>query len=172
MPRKVKGPIQDLRRAFDKAIQACEDLDDLILQVSTDNGLDENVTLFAAVRARQEQVKEVSAKLAKMSDKLSYDVIPDIFARTNTVSPYNHITGKFTLSNRTTASVKDGSKERAYGWLRDNGLGGIIIETIPWQTLGATAADLIAENRDLPSALFDVKTRIYTSFTPKKAEEK
>jgi hypothetical protein len=169
MPRR-KTKSSDLQMRLTEVLYAIEELDDLVGQVSTDGGLDDNVTLFASIRSRQEQVKEISAKLAKLSDRMSYEVIPDIFARTNTVSPYNHISGKFTLSNRTTASIKEGLKDNAFGWLEDNGLGDIIIRTIPWQTLGATAADLIQEGRDLPPKLFDVKTRVYTSFTPKKGQ--
>lgn len=166
MPRRQQGPVYAVQKRLAEITEELEHLTDLIGMTSTHGTLDEVVSLFADIKHRQDQVKTVSAKLAKLSDEMSYTVIPDLFARTNTVSPYNHIRGKFTLSQRTNASVIDGKKAPAYDWLRANNLGDIIIETIPWQTLGATAAELIKESRDLPPSLFDVKTRIYTSFTP------
>jgi transcriptional accessory protein Tex/SPT6 len=144
-------------------------LDDVEIDPSDD--LNSLVSLFADIRDRQEQVKRLSAKLAKLSDELSFEILPSIFERTNTVSPYNHVRGKFTLATRTNASIKEGCKETAFDWLEANNLDGIIIRTIPWQTLGATAADLQKEGRELPSDYFEVSSRVYTRFTPAKGGE-
>lgn len=163
MPRVIKGSIADIAKKIDEATKAVEGLEVGVLA----QGLDDTVSLFADIRNRQEQVNRLSAKLAKLANELSFEVIPEIFQRTNTESPYNHVRGKFTLATRTNASVLDGQKDAAYAWLRKNDLGDIIIETIPWQTLGATAADLIKEGKELPDDLFEVSARVYTRFTPK-----
>jgi hypothetical protein len=157
-------PIEVLNSTLTDAIKT---LDKVTVSASS---LDATVSLFADLRARQEQVKALSSKLAKLSDELSFEILPDLFERTNTVSPYNHIRGKFVLATRTNASVKDGMKEQAFEWLESNNLGSIIIRTIPWQTLGATASDLQKEGRELPSDTFEVSSRVYTRFTPAKGE--
>lgn len=169
MPRKdtITLGIQTALKHADAALAAVEAA---VAEVGTAANLDATVSLFADLRDRQEQVKRISAKLAKLSDHMSFELLPDMFTRTNTVSPYNHVRGKFTLATRTNASVLDGQKPAAYAWLRQNDLGDLIIETIPWQTLGATAADMIKDGKELPDNLFEVSARVYTRFTPKGKE--
>lgn len=164
MPRKTIT--SDMHKALKKADAEIDALAGAVDDAGSEANLDATVSLFADIRDRQEQVKRLSAKLAKLSDQLSFETLPDIFQRTNTVSPYNHVRGKFTLATRTNASVKNGQKEGAFRWLRMNDLGDIIIETIPWQTLGATAADMIKDGKELPDRYFDVSARVYTRFTP------
>ena len=155
MPRQTDPIIQSVRVALTEAL---DNLDDVSIELSGD--LDATVSLFADIRERQDEVKRLSAKLAKLSDELSFEVLPDLFARTNTVSPYNHIRGKFVLATRTNASIKEGMKDLAFDWLEEQNLDSIIIRTIPWQTLGATAADLQKEGRELPSTFFEVSSRV------------
>jgi len=168
MPKKVTdSPNRILRDELNAMHETIESLTQQVENIAARGGLDETVNLFADIRDRQDQIKRLSAKLAKLSDTLSFEVLPDLFARTNTVSPYNHVRGKFVLATRTNASVKEGMKESAFEWLEQNNLGSIIIRTIPWQTLGATAADLQKEGRELPTDKFEVSSRVYTRFTPK-----
>jgi len=165
--RRAKAGLQPIPSAKDYISQRIEEISAAVDQMTAEETLDATVTLFADLREKQEEIKRLSAKLAKLSDTLSFEVLPDLFARTNTVSPYNHVRGKFVLATRTNASVKEGMKESAFEWLEQNNLGSIIIRTIPWQTLGATAADLQKEGRELPTDKFEVSSRVYTRFTPK-----
>lgn len=168
MPRKKTQPtlINVLNARLADMIHDVDILAEAVTEAGAQANLDATVSLFADLRNRQDQVKRLSAKLAKLSDYMSFELLPDIFQRTNTVSPYNHIRGKFTLATRTNAACKDGMKDEAFTWLEDHGLGDIIIRTVPWQTFGATAAELIKEGKDLPDDLFEVSTRVYTRFTP------
>jgi len=159
MPRKV-DPITSAMKILKASILAAPTVD-------ADDGLDTCASTFARLRGYQEQIKTIAGLLAKESDRLSYDVLPTVFEQTRTESPYNHVTGRLTLSHRVNVKVLD--KDKSYAWLRKNGLGDLIIETIPWQTIGAVAADRIAEGKpDFPADLFETKSRIYTSFTPAK----
>lgn len=65
------------------------------------------------------------------------------------------------VSHKFVASIKTGEKDRAYQWLRENGLGDLIQGTVNSSSLTASAKSLMEEkNVELPSELFN------TGFVP------
>lgn len=127
---------------------------------------------FNHVRLAAEQVKEARELLAKLSDDLSRTTIPDIVRdlkeRTGEKPPFNiEGVGRVSISHRWSASMLD--KDMGFKWLRSNGLGDIIQETVNAQTLAATAKELSeTKNRDLPSEIFKVGQMAFTSITKAK----
>lgn len=68
------------------------------------------------------------------------------------------------------ASIKADAKEQAYQWLRDNGLGALVVETVNVQTLSAAAKVMAEEeNRELPEEFFNTMDKFTTSVNPIKA---
>lgn len=165
MPRKMNGATADLQKLI---TQASKEVDALIHK-EIPASLDGVVTLYADLRDRQEQIKALASKLTRLAEAMSYEVLPDLFRQTNTVSPYNHVRGKFVIATRVNASINKEDKDGAYRWLRANGLGDLIIETVPWQSLSATAKEMQEKGDDLPSDYFSVTSHEYTRYTPEKA---
>lgn len=74
------------------------------------------------------------------------------------------------VSTTTRASIREGQRAAAYKWLRDNGLGDIIGETINSGTLSSTAKKMQEDNnRELPEQLFNVALMPNTSVTQTKS---
>lgn len=75
----------------------------------------------------------------------------------------------FYITPKYSASILD--KERAYVWLRANGLGEIITETVNAGTLSKALHDLVADTgKDAPLDIFELKTYNVTGsskYTPK-----
>jgi len=126
---------------------------------------------FNHLRIAAEEVKEAREKLAKMTDDLSRNTIPDIVRdlreRTGEKPPFNiEGVGRVSISHRWSASMLD--KDMGFKWLRANSLGDIIQETVNAQTLAATAKELSEKhNRDLPAEIFKVGQMAFTSITKK-----
>lgn len=59
-------------------------------------------------------------------------------------------------SNTTRASIKEGQKDKAYAWLRQNGYGDLVSVTVNSSSLSSLAGDLIKENQQLPEQYFNL----------------
>lgn len=75
---------------------------------------------------------------------------------------------RVTVAHNTRASIKGDMKERAFEWLRANGLEDIVTETVNSSTLSAVAKSMVEENRELPDDIFNVAIMPTTSVTKKK----
>lgn len=160
MPRKT---ITTAKTPLDEAIAKLKTLVYAEPEVNVADGLDKCADAFATVRRRQAALKAISAQLTREADRLSFEVLPDVFEHTHTVSPYNHASGKLTLATRVTVKLLD--KDRSIEWLKGNGLEDIVIETVPWQTIAAVASDRIKNGEpDFPKDLFETDSRVYTRF--------
>ena len=72
--------------------------------------------------------------------------------------------GRVTVSHRFSCSMLD--KERGMKWLKDEGHGSIVQETVNSSTLAAFAKDItVNQGGSLPEDLFKVGTAPYTSIT-------
>ncbi len=171
MPRKRSDTpqIADLQKRLIQCLEAAQELENALPDVETKYDLSETCALFADLRAVQDRLDTLSKKLVAVSDRLSYELVPDMFKRWRTVSPYKHLRGTFTLATRTNCKLLD--KPGCFAWLRANDLGGLIQEHVPWQTMGAAAAERISEGKELPTNLFETTTRLYTRLTIPKAEK-
>lgn len=73
------------------------------------------------------------------------------------------------VSTKLYASIKGERKGQAYGWLRNNDLGELIVETVNASTLSAAAKALLEDKfLDLPDGLFNVMLQSNTSVTKTK----
>lgn len=62
------------------------------------------------------------------------------------------------------ASIPAGKREEAYQWLRDHGLGSLVVETVNASTLKAAVKEEITEGRPLPPELFKVTVEEWAGF--------
>jgi hypothetical protein len=101
--------------------------------------------------------------LTKHVETLSEESLPNLFdkQRVKTINVLD--VGRVTINNRWTASILD--KERGFQWLNDTGNGGLIIETVNAQTLGAFAKTEALAGRPLPDDVFKISTKPYVSIT-------
>jgi len=62
----------------------------------------------------------------------------------------------FYLSTRTYASPQAGQQEALYDWLRKNGYGDLVRETVYAQSLSAFVKELLGEEDELPKELGEI----------------
>jgi hypothetical protein len=116
------------------------------------------------LRLATARIKEAREALAEMEEKLSREQIPDIFREQGIKTTTIEGVGRVTVSYRFSCSMLD--KEQGLEWLRGNGHGGIIIETVNSSTLSAFAKSMLEESgAELPDAIFKTSTSPYTSIT-------
>lgn len=126
---------------------------------------------FDTLRKANDQIKQARELLTELADELSRVNIPDIFAaikmRTGQKPPFViEGVGRVTVSHRFSCSIITEDKKVGYEWLKDNGHGGLVIETVPAPTLGAFAKSLLEDKgEELPPDIFKVGTSPFTSIT-------
>ena len=129
---------------------------------------EEAAAAYVEFRDRYDALDAAMDKWVKLKGKLSKEILPRIFEDSmhdNTVTlKSGH---RVTISYKTLASIKD--KVAGFEWLRNNGLGDLITETVNASTLAATAKKMQEEeNRTLPEEYFNVVLQPNTSITKKK----
>lgn len=124
---------------------------------------------YNQVRIAAEQIKEAREAINDINDSLSKTIIPDVVAnlkeRTGEKPPFNiEGVGRVSVSYRFSCTMPD--KDVGIDWLKGNGHGGLVQETVNSSTLSAFAKDLL-ENQgvELPAEIFKVGTSPYTSIT-------
>jgi hypothetical protein len=116
------------------------------------------------LRLATAQIKEAREALAEMEEKLSREQIPEIMREQGIKTTTIEGVGRVTVSYRFGCTMLD--KEQGLEWLRGNGHGGIIIETVNSSTLSAFAKSMLEESgAELPDSIFKVSTSPYTSIT-------
>jgi hypothetical protein len=108
-------------------------------------------------------IKESREALSQIEEKLSREHVPDSMRAQNIRSITVEGVGRVALGTRWSASMPD--KQVGLEWLRGNGYGGVIQETVNAQTLGALAKELNSEGVDLPQPIFTTNVMTYTSIT-------
>ena len=109
------------------------------------------------------QIKEAREALAELEEKLSREYVPTVMRAHGIKSTTVEGVGRVSLGTRWSASMPD--KQAGFEWLRGNGHGGVIQETVNAQTLGALAKELGNEGIELPSPTFTTNVMTYTSIT-------
>lgn len=122
------------------------------------------VTHFDKLRHVNELIKEAREALSEIADLLSTRDIPELFRESKVKTLTIEGVGRCTVSYRFSCSMLD--KDDGFKWLRDNGHGGLIQETVNAQTLGSFAKNLIeTRGLDLPDTIFKTGQLPYTSIT-------
>jgi hypothetical protein len=108
-------------------------------------------------------IKESREALTQIEEKLSREQVPDALRAHNIRTITIEGVGRVSLGTRWSATMPD--KESGFEWLRGNGHGGVIIETVNAQTLGALAKELNNDGMELPQPTFTTSIMTYTSIT-------
>lgn len=122
---------------------------------------------FAATRETVETIKLARKALDEIEEQLSKQYIPDLFREmresTGQKPPYKiEGIGTVTVSYKFSCSMPD--KDKGFEWLRANGHGGLITETVNSSSLSAFAKDMIETHGiDLPPDTFKTSSQPYTS---------
>lgn len=127
------------------------------------NDIPTAVTYFHELR---ETVRGLQAKMSLLQsaiDGLSQELLPTMFTNQGVKTIKVDNVGRVSINDRWSASMLD--KETGMNWLRSTGNGGLIIETVNAQTLGAFAKDETVKGKPLPDDIFTVKSTPYVSIT-------
>jgi hypothetical protein len=116
------------------------------------------------LRLATARIKLAREALNDMEEDLSRVKVPEIMKEHNIKTIHIEDVGRVTVSYRFSCSMLD--KDAGLDWLRTNGHGGIIIETVNSSTLSAFAKSQLEEKgEDLPDLIFKTGTSPYTSIT-------
>ena len=99
----------------------------------------ELVRHYADLREWAVFLRDAVAQLSKMEQAMSYEIIPLAFDRAGIKNIKVIGYGLVSLTRRWACSILEGKKEAGLAYLRDQGQGGMIIETVPAPTLTAWA---------------------------------
>lgn len=119
---------------------------------------------FNDLRLAMAQIKEARQALDEMEELFSREIVPNSMKANGVKTVTVEGVGRVTVSHRFSCSILD--KPLGFNWLRENGHGGLIQETVNSSTLGAFARNLIEEQGiELPPDIFKTSTMPYTSIT-------
>ncbi len=121
---------------------------------------------YDKIRQVNAAIKESREALGQIEEKLSREYVPDVMRAHNIKTTTIEGVGRVSLGTRWSASMPD--KGAGFEWLRAQGHGGVIQETVNAQTLGALAKELNSEGAELPSPTFTTNIMTYTSITKAK----
>lgn len=119
-------------------------------------------TLDKSVAALEKALGEVKAKLS-FAKEVSMPQRMDA----ESVKTFNTDNFRVTRTARVFASITAEQIETAYEWLRDNGYGSLIKETVNSSSLSAAAKEMMQEGEELPEELFKVHMKDGISITKK-----
>lgn len=162
---KKLGEIEELLR---EALAATQRYFDAVKQLPPTEALIAFWRLDQAKKAIGGEVKILNA----LHQNQQYTVIPEIMKTHNirTYAPDDQPI-RFGMQTRTSAKILD--KPLAFEWLRSEGQGDIIQETVNAQTLGAFAGNYMeSTGKDLPDTLFEVKQHLYATVTKTRGAKK
>jgi hypothetical protein len=115
------------------------------------------------VAARMQELKnkldeatDIKTSLQKEYDHVRMNVIPGILDDQGVSTITLDDIGRISLTSDIFASIPSEFKDQAWDWLRENGHGDIIKETINAGTLKAVLKAVITKGEQLPEGLFKV----------------
>lgn len=129
------------------------------------------VEAYVYLRQIDAALQEGLKPLSDMLNMLNQTRIPETF-ESEKISSFTSTLGfRVTVAERLVASIPVENKDSAYEWLRKNGLGSLVIETVNASSLAAAAKHMIEEeNKDLPDDLFKTTIIKQTSMTKVKSK--
>lgn len=128
-------------------------------------GVVEYTRAFVALREMKDKIEEALKPFDKFYLEAKEQKLPAAFEAAG-VPTVNLDEGyRVSISHNVRASIKGGQKDAALEWLRQNGLGDVVTETVNSSTLSGLARSMAEENRELDSELFTVAIMPTTSVT-------
>lgn len=121
---------------------------------------------FQLVRYAYDKLSETKKAFNAVHDNMSRELVPDALRAANMKFTFILGVGRVGISHRYSCSMLDA--DRGIDWLKSNGHGGIVKETVAANTLAAFARNLLEEKgTELPDDIFKVGSVPYTSITKK-----
>lgn len=155
-----------VERAVEAARERIQNLSKAMDGVLTPTvSLAEVCRVYDVIRTLHEGVEEAEKALSKLKQHLAVTVLPRKFEDdgVSTVS-LRDLGARFTVTTRVSASMAD--KAGAVAWLRGQGFGDIVQETVNASTLSSFAKEYVTDHgRDLPQDLFKVSSIQHVSRT-------
>lgn len=160
--------LNEVEQALQTAVLATQAFFDKIAELPPTEQLAHYYRLKMAREAIDARMKE----LTKLHQHQQYNVMPKMMINANIRTFTDEGLGiRFGLSSRYSAKMLD--KEKGFEWLRSEGQGALIQETVNAQTLGAFAGRYIDETgEELPDDVFEVKQVVYTTTTKAAAKKR
>lgn len=119
---------------------------------------------YDQLRQATAQIKEAREAIAQIEEHMSREDVPDILRANKIKTITVEGVGRVTISHRWSASMLD--KIEGIAWLKANGQGGIVQETVNAATLAAHAKALMeGPGTELPADIFKVGQMAFTSIT-------
>jgi hypothetical protein len=156
----------DTQAACEAAQRALETASALLIKEAqeaiTANEPADMVRFYADMREEFEGLGAKLGELGKLDQNLSYTKIPECFDAHGIKNVRVNGYGLVGLNRRWSCSILD--KPKGYAYLRDNGQGGMITETVNAMTLGAWARGQVEdEGREPPDDVFKTSIARYVS---------
>jgi hypothetical protein len=143
----------------DAADQVARNIDD------AKDGPADLARIYIQLRLVLEEVTKAVGRLVELRDKLNTTIIPESY-EAHGVTSQTVLDHRITVAVLVRASIAADQKEGAYKWLRDQGFGTLITETVNASSLAALAKTLMQdEGRELPDNLFKTYTVPSVSMT-------
>lgn len=124
---------------------------------------------FAAIRRAKEQLEEEFKKITWAHDWLRLILIVQRMEDEGITTITVDGIGRVSLMGDLYARIPADKRMLAYEWLRDNGHGDVITETVPASTLKAMAKEMLKKGETLPEDYFKITPFSRAQLTPKKA---
>ena len=160
--RVLVGYLNSLAHQMEEMLKEAAE-EERLLKAATD--LPSVLRTFKEIRDANERLEVSRKKFNTFLDFFSRNIIPDMMQEqgVKTIS-LDDIGYRFTVSVKMNASLAD--KAAGMDWLRDEGHGDLIQETVNASSLSAFAKSYIEETgKDLPADLFKLSNLRYTSVT-------
>jgi hypothetical protein len=141
---------RSMREVLEELESAIHKMQEFFKNVDRDD-LPKLLTAFRQLQEHKKYLDSLSTDVEKLYQVLSYTIIPDIFQSRNVESM--KIGGKnFILSNRLHATITADQKEKAFEWLRKNGLEDIVQPNVNHKTLTSALGNLLEDKGISPPA--------------------
>jgi len=135
------------------------------VQETEGQGVVEFTRAFVALRAVKDNIEEALKPFDKFYLEVKDQKLPQAFDAAGVPSVNLEEGFRVTVAHNVRASIKKDMKDKAFDWLRENGLGDIITDTVNSSTLSALARSMGEENKELDAELFSVAIMPTTSVT-------
>jgi hypothetical protein len=123
---------------------------------------------YSQLRAATERIAEARKALDEMEVQLSREYVPDAMRAAKVKTVTIEGIGRVSLSNRFSCSIIAEPKTIGHEWLRNNGHGALVQETVNSSTLSSFAKNLTEEEgKELPEDIFKTSVMTFTSITKK-----
>lgn len=111
------------------------------------------IALYRRVYDAEEAISEAMKTLRGLKDFLKFKSLPEAYEREQITTLTTAERDRVTVTQTVRASILAADKAKVYEWLRENGHGSLIIETINSSTLTAFVKEELEQNHTLPQEI-------------------